>query len=75
MIFKKYGQVVITSENIGINYFEVDMEKESITVFQRRVMQWAINRLREEMAKLEPEIEYLNKYIGQIGDNDEDYAP
>jgi len=80
MIFKKYGQVIITSENIRINYFEVDMEKKSITVFQRRVMQWAINRLREEMAKLEPEIEDLNKYnwwekIGQIGDNGEDYAP
>ncbi|MFZ2937639.1 MAG: hypothetical protein WA066_02920 [Candidatus Omnitrophota bacterium] len=81
MIFKKYGQVIVTSENIRIDYFEVDMEvllgmeKKSITVFQRRVMRWAINRLKEEIAKLEPEIEDLSKYIGQIGDNGEDYAP
>jgi len=75
MIFKKYGQVVVTSENVGINYFEVDMEKESITVFQRCTMRWAINRLKEEIAKLEPEIEDLSKYTGQIGDNGEDYAP
>jgi len=57
MIFKKYGQVIVTPEHVGINYFEVDMEKESFTVFQRRAMRWAINRLREEIAKLEPEIE------------------
>ena len=57
MIIKKYGQVVVTSENVGINYFEVDMEKESFTVFQRRAIRWAINRLKEEIAKLEPEIE------------------
>jgi len=75
MIIKKYGQVIVTSENIGINYFEVDMEKESFTVFRRRAMRWAINRLKEEMAKLEPEIEDLSKYTGQIGDNGEDYAP
>ena len=75
MTIRKYDQVIITSKNIKINYVEVDMEKKSITVFQRRAMRWAINRLREEMAKLEPEIEDLNKYIGQIGDNGEDYAP
>ena len=57
MIIKKYGQVIVTPENIRINYFEVDMEKKSFTVFQRRAMRWAISRLREEIAKLEPEIE------------------
>ena len=78
MTIRKYDQVIITSKNIKINYVEVDMEKKSITVFQRRAMRWAINRLREEMAKLEPDIEemtILNKYIGRIGDNGEDYAP